>query len=98
MNLNEQIAFSIEDLARRQRINEDSVVLVGARQVTWRSGALGCPEPGGNYTQALVPGVLILLKSGEETVGYHASEGGVPFFCPAKRARPPAAIEAEDLA
>ena len=56
MNLYGQIEFSKKDLAQRLGIADELVVLSGARHVTWRSGALGCPDPGMNYTQALVPG------------------------------------------
>ena len=98
MNLNDQIVFSIKDLARRQGKEEDSIVLVAVRQVTWRSGALGCPKHGVSYTQALVPGVLIILTSGQENFSYHASRSGEPFYCPGGRVQPPASIQVEDLA
>jgi hypothetical protein len=98
ISLNDQIALSRQDLARRLGKNVNSITVVAARQVTWRSGALGCPEPGMSYTQALVPGVLILLKAGDEGFGYHASSDRTPFYCPRDRAKPPESMQAEDLA
>lgn len=98
INLNEQISFSRKDLADRLGIELDSITLTAARQVTWRSGALGCPKPGMNYTQALVPGVLILLTVGDEAYGYHAKNDGKPFYCPRERIEIPASIQAEDMA
>ena len=98
MNLNEQISFSRKDLADRLGIELDAIKLTAARKVTWRSGALGCPKPGMNYTQALVPGVLILLNVGDEAYGYHAKTDGKPFYCPRKRVEMPTTIQAEDLA
>jgi len=98
MNLNEQISFSRKDLADRLGIELDSITLTAARQVTWRSGALGCPKPGMNYTQALVPGVLILLNVDDEAYGYHAKNDGKPFYCPRERIEIPATIQAEDMA
>jgi len=89
MNLNEQIEFSKKELAQRLGIEPESITLSGARQVSWRSGALGCPQPGMNYTQALVPGALIFLKVGNEVHGYHAKQGGKPFHCPRERAEQP---------
>ena len=98
MNLSEQIKSSRKDLAGRLGIELDSIKLVAARQVTWRSGALGCPKAGMNYTQALVPGVLILLNVGDEAYGYHAKSDGKPFYCPRERLEIPASIQAEDMA
>jgi hypothetical protein len=42
-----------------------------------------------NYTQALVPGSLIILKVGEKQFEYHARNGGPPFYCPADRVESP---------
>lgn len=85
-----QIALSIEDLAESLSIDPTTVGFSGATPVNWRSGALGCPEPGMNYTQALVPGVLIMLKVDNTVYRYHAATGKPPFFCPDDRAEPPA--------
>jgi len=89
MILNEQIEFSKKALAQRLDIEPESITLSEAHEVTWRSGALGCPEPGMNYTQALVPGVLIFLRAGNEVHGYHAKIGAEPFYCPRQRAEQP---------
>ncbi len=98
MNLSEQIKFAKTDLAKRLGIEPEAITLTGARQVNWRSGALGCPEAGMNYTQALVPGILILLKAGDKSFGYHAKSDAKPFYCPRERVEVPASIQAEDLA
>jgi len=82
MNKQEQELFSREDLASRLNIPLEQTSISGAIQVTWRSGALGCPKPGMNYTDALVPGVLIMVKVGNVPYRYHASPGGKPFHCP----------------
>lgn len=89
MDTRKQIAFSIEDLAERLDINPTTVNFSGATPVNWRSGALGCPEPDMNYTQALVPGVWIMLKVDKTVYRYHAANGSPPFFCPDDRAEPP---------
>ena len=98
MKLSEQIKFSKMDLAKRLGIEPEAITLTGARQVNWRSGALGCPEPGMNYTQALVPGVLILLQVEDKSFDYHAKNDAKPFYCPRERVEAPASILAEDLA
>lgn len=89
MNLNGQVQYAIEDLAQRLDVPLDAVVKSGARQVTWRSGALGCPEPGMNYTDALVPGSVIYLQTDNTTHAYHAKIGGEPFYCPRERVEQP---------
>lgn len=89
MNTNEQVAFSREDLAVRLDVDMDTISLSGATSVTWRSGALGCPKPGASYTEALVPGIWIMLRVGNKAYRYHAIPGGQPFYCPDERAEPP---------
>lgn len=89
MQLQEQLAFARHDLAQRLKAPLDSVEISSARPVTWRSGALGCPRPDRAYTQALVPGVQILLRVGDELFAYHAAVGKQPFSCPLDRAELP---------
>lgn len=98
MNLNQQLSFSKQDLADRLETDVDNIKIKIARQITWRSGALGCPKPGMNYTQALVPGVLILLEVDGEIYGYHAQQNQKPFHCPSGQAVIPDSIQKEDLA
>ena len=89
MNLIGQVEFSIEDLAQRLDVPPDTIKVSGARQVTWRSGALGCPEPGMNYTDALVPGSVIYLQVDNAIHAYHGKIGSEPFYCPRERAEQP---------
>lgn len=97
MNLRGQIAFSKKDLAQRLDVSFESVTLSGARQVTWRSGALGCPEPGMNYTDALVPGSVIYLQVDNTIHAYHAKFAGKPFYCPRERVEQPVPGQGGDL-
>ena len=97
MNMNGQIAFAKTDLAQRLDIPPGSVKLSGARQVTWRSGALGCPRPGMNYTEALVPGSVIYLQVDNVMHAYHAKVASEPFYCPRERVEPPAVGAESDL-
>ena len=61
----------VADAARRFRVIESSVVIASAEQITWNDGSLGCPEPGMNYTQALVPGYRIVAKTVDGSLTYH---------------------------
>jgi hypothetical protein len=89
MTLEEQIEFSKQDLATRLGLATEAIKVSGATSVTWRSGALGCPKPGMNYTDVLVPGIWIVLRVDGTTYRYHAAMGGQPFYCPDDLAQPP---------
>ena len=84
----EQILWARQDLADRLELKMDDVTLSGATPVRWRSGALGCPQPGMQYTQALVSGVLIMLRVGNTAYRYHGIPSGEPFYCTDNRAEP----------
>jgi hypothetical protein len=93
--LRQQVDFALEDLASRLGIDRGSIQIQEARRVTWRSGAIGCPQPGLGYTQALVPGLRITLRSDGRTFHYHAAGNGQPFHCPSERAESPLDAEPE---
>lgn len=82
----QQATQAIEDLSSRLGIAVDEVRLVSEKTVTWRDGSLGCPKQGMMYTQALVPGTLIVLGAGGVEYDYHAAAGAAPFYCEAPRA------------
>ena len=86
----EQVNFSKQDLATRLGLKVDDIKVSGATSVHWRSGALGCPKPGMSYTEALVPGVWIVLQVNNRAYRYHAIPHGQPFYCPDERAEAPA--------
>jgi hypothetical protein len=70
-----------QDLARRLNIGPDEVDLVEVREVVWRNGSLGCPQPGKFYTQALVPGLCIRLGAEEKIYHYHSGGNRPAFLC-----------------
>jgi hypothetical protein len=90
MNAEEQVEFAVIDLTERINIDRQQISNSGVEYVTWRSSATGCPKPGNNYMQSLVPGVLIRLEAAGKTYRYHASANGQPFYCPAELAESPA--------
>jgi hypothetical protein len=87
--LESAVAQARAALAIRLEVEPETIAVIEARYVTWRSGAMGCPEPDMMYTQALVPGYRILLRAGKEVHAYHGARGSAPFFCPADRATEP---------
>ena len=77
---------AVADAAQKLQVK---ATVVAVERVTWRDGSLGCPQPGMNYTQALVPGWRIRLTAGSRAIDYHASEGGRLVYCPPGRAKTP---------
>ena len=59
----------------------DSARVVTAEEVTWPNGALGCPQPGRMYTQALVPGYRVVFEADGKTYAYHASRAAGFKYC-----------------
>ena len=90
ISMNQQITGATKDLADRIGVAADVITVKDARSVQWGSGAMGCPKPGMSYTQALVPGIRLLLEANGTIYYYHGSTGKSLFYCPAERAKAPA--------
>jgi len=81
----------LADAAQRTGLDRTGLKAESAIAVTWADGSLGCPEPGMNYTMALVPGYRIGVRAGEQLLDYHASRRGYFVLCPDGRSEEPAA-------
>jgi hypothetical protein len=81
----------LEDAAQRTGIGREGLKIESAAAVTWADGSLGCPQPGMNYTMALVPGYRIKVRAGSQLLDYHASRHGHSVLCPAGMAVEPTA-------
>jgi hypothetical protein len=68
------------DLVQRLNVAADQIKVVKVEAIQWRDGSLGCPKPGMNYTQAIVPGFQIILSAGGQEYDYHADQERV-FLC-----------------
>ena len=66
---------AISDLSGRVNMEPDGITVADVEQVQWPSSAMGLPEPGMMYTQAVVPGYRITLQAKGRTFAYHAGEG-----------------------
>lgn len=82
---------ALADAALRSGLPASALRVESAEVVTWRDGALGCPQSGVRVTQALVPGHRIRIRAGDEVLNYHAASQGAAHFCPAALAQPPLA-------
>jgi|GEM_PF-2183631 len=90
ISMDQQIKGAVTDLATRIGVAEDAITIRQVLSVQWGSSALGCPKEGVNYTQAIVPGILIFLVADDKTFRYHGRTGMSLFFCPNERAQAPA--------
>lgn len=77
----EEVQAAVADLAGMQGVEADAVIIAGHRSVTWRDGSIGCAEPGGMYTQALVPGDQLILEIDGEYFSYHRGSDGPYEYC-----------------
>ena len=78
---------AIADLAARLDVDPAAITTVAVDAVTWRDGAIGCPEPGMNYTQALVEGVRVILEVDGKRYQYHSGGPRALFYC--EKPQPP---------
>ena len=69
------------DLAQQAGIAASDAKVTRAESIEWPNGALGCPEPGQMYTQAIVPGYIVEFEHQGKTYSYHASTHGVFKQC-----------------
>jgi hypothetical protein len=75
------VAAAIADTAERAQVGPDEVVIAAWSPVTWNDGSLGCPKEGMSYTQATVPGELLMLRVDSALFQYHARTGGSFAYC-----------------
>jgi len=74
-------------LEARPELKREDILLAHWESVTWNNGALGCPEEGKFYTQALVPGFRISFRVGDEFYAIHTDLAGRMFVSPDLRLR-----------
>lgn len=71
-------AAIVDDLAGRGAASPE---LVSATAVTWQNGALGCPQPGQSYTQAIIDGLQVIVRAGGTTYDYRFGTNDTPLLC-----------------
>lgn len=79
--LEDEVAAARDQLAADTGVDPDGIEVVTAETVTWPDGAIGCPEDGMMYTQALVDGYRIVLVADGDEVAFHGEDGQAPFRC-----------------
>ncbi|MBW8172271.1 hypothetical protein K0651_04305 [Ornithinimicrobium sp. Arc0846-15] len=81
MNDQPRVRAAVADLASRWDVSEEDIQIAEHRSVTWPDGSAGCPQPGQAYTQALVPGELLILSVAGKRSNYHSANGGDFAYC-----------------
>jgi hypothetical protein len=78
----EIVQAAVDDAASRAGVDPGAVTVVSAEAMTFPSGALGCPQPGQMYTDALTPGYTVVVEAGGTRYNYRASvKGGNVRWC-----------------
>jgi hypothetical protein len=80
-DLTDEVEAALADASARSGVPADAIAVASALAVTWSDGSLGCPQPDMMYTQALVPGYVLVLEVAGERVEYHGAAGEDPFPC-----------------
>jgi hypothetical protein len=79
----------LKEAASLAKTHPEQLVIVRAEAVVWNDGSLGCPEPGIEYTQALVNGYWVVISAAAQTYDFRVSRDGSFRLCPAGHGRPP---------
>ena len=79
----------LNEAATLTKVPREQLVIVRAEPVVWSDGSLGCPEPGMEYTQALVNGYWVMIKAAGQTYDFRVGGGGSFRLCPQGRGHPP---------
>ena len=79
----------INEAAKLADVPPQQLMLERAEAVVWNDGSFGCPEPGMQYTQALVNGYWVVISAAGQTYDFRASRDGSFRLCPQGHGRPP---------
>ena len=77
------------DAALLWPLADPKLMQIAVEELNWADGSLGCPRAGMAYTQALVPGWRLIVRSAGFDLTYHASRRGHWLLCPLSGPRPP---------
>jgi hypothetical protein len=84
----------LKEAAALAKVDREQLVIVRAESVVWNDGSLGCPEPGNMYTEALVNGYWVIIRSRGQTYDFRADSRGSFILCPPGQGHPPSQARA----
>jgi hypothetical protein len=79
----------LKEAAVLAKVPREQLTIIRAEAAVWNDGSLGCPEPGMEYTQALVNGYWVVIKAAGQTYDFRVGRGGSFRLCPSGRGHPP---------
>ena len=79
----------LNEAAVLAKVPREQLSIVRAEPVVWNDGSLGCPEPGMEYTQALVNGYWVVINAAGQTYDFRVGRGGSFRLCPEGRGHAP---------
>lgn len=68
-------------VATTEEVEVARVAVHRVERRTWPDGALGCPEPGGVYTQAVETGYQVILGIADRRFDYRVTDRGTLRRC-----------------
>lgn len=72
---NEATELAYSTLSREIGAKIEDIELIHLAKFNWPNSAIGCPKPGLQYTQAIVPGFLALLSHRNKRYRIHIGNG-----------------------
>ena len=73
----EEVVAQVSQLLEQQfNVDAANITVESVEPMEWNDGALGCPEPGKFYTQAIVSGYVLTVSDGSQSHEVHTNEDG----------------------
>lgn len=69
------------DLANRQAVSVDEIILGEITAVEWSDSSLDCPQPGMEYLQVITPGYRAVLQVKNQSYEYHTNKDAYFVYC-----------------
>lgn len=69
------------DLANRQAVSVEEILLLETIAVEWSDSSLDCPQPGMDYVQVITPGYRIVLQVNGQSYEYHTNRDAYFVYC-----------------
>lgn len=94
--IDDMVDSAVADLSDRLSVNSHAITVVSVESVMWPDGAMGCPQPGMSYTQALVEGVRVQLTVDGTPYWYHQGGSNPIRYCDQPSAIDPYSVGSSD--
>ena len=85
----------LNEAATLANLAREKLTIVCADSVVWNNGSISCPEPGMQYTQALINGYWVVIRAAAQEYDFRVDRGGTFRLCPQGRGRPPVPSNAQ---